>query len=165
MAQAADALVEANKAGIVHRDVKPSNLMVDERDHAKLGDSASHARRDDAALTQTGLVTGSPAYLAPEVASGSPATAASDVWSLGATLFHALAGRAPYDMGQNVLGGLYRIVTTTRPAARRPPARRGDGRDDAEKPCAAVVGGTRCATSAARRSRRHRVAGIVRGPS
>ena len=110
VAQAADALVEANKAGIVHRDVKPSNLMIDDHDHAKLGDFGIARSADDAALTRTGLVTGSPAYLAPEVASGSPATAASDVWSLGATLFHALTGRAPYDMGHNVLGGLYRIV-------------------------------------------------------
>ena len=110
IAQAADALVEAAKAGIVHRDVKPSNIMVDDNDHAKLGDFGIARSANDAALTRTGLVTGSPAYIAPEVASGSNATAASDVWSLGATLYHALVGRAPYDMGQNVLGGLYRIV-------------------------------------------------------
>ena len=58
----------------------------------------------------TGQVTGSPAYLAPEVASGSPAMAASDVWSLGASLYHAVVGRAPYDVGGNVMGGMYRIV-------------------------------------------------------
>jgi serine/threonine protein kinase len=110
LAQAADGLVEATRAGIVHRDVKPSNIMVDDHDHAKLGDFGIARSANDAALTRTGLVTGSPAYLAPEVASGSVATTASDVWSLGATLFHAVAGRAPYDMGQNVLGGLYRIV-------------------------------------------------------
>ena len=110
LAQAADGLVEATRAGIVHRDVKPSNLMVDDHDHAKLGDFGIARSASDAALTRTGLVTGSPAYLAPEVASGSVATTASDVWSLGATLFHAVVGRAPYDMGQNVLGGLYRIV-------------------------------------------------------
>ena len=110
MAQAADALVEANRVGIVHRDVKPSNIMVDGDDHAKLGDFGIARAASDAALTQTGLVTGSPAYLAPEVASGEAATAASDVWSLGATLFHAVVGRAPYDMGANVIGGLYKIV-------------------------------------------------------
>ena len=110
VAQAADALAQANKAGIVHRDVKPSNLLVDEENHAKLGDFGIARASNDAALTQTGLVTGSPAYIAPEVASGEPATAASDVWSLGGTLYFAVTGRAPYDMGQNVLGGMYKIV-------------------------------------------------------
>ncbi len=55
-------------------------------------------------------MTGSPAYLAPEVASGSTATPASDVWSLGATLFHAVSGRPPYDVGDNLIGALYKIV-------------------------------------------------------
>ena len=55
-------------------------------------------------------MTGSPAYLAPEVAAGQRGDEAVDVWSLGATLFHVLAGRPPYDIGDNVLGGLYRIV-------------------------------------------------------
>ena len=110
VAHVADGLVEANRAGIVHRDVKPSNIMVDDADHVKLGDFGIARSADDAALTRTGLVTGAPAYLAPEVASGEPATAASDVWSLGATLYHAVVGRAPYTMGQNVLGGLYKIV-------------------------------------------------------
>jgi serine/threonine protein kinase len=110
LAQAADALVQAGRAGIVHRDVKPSNIMISADDHAKLGDFGIARAASDTALTQTGMVTGSPAYLAPEVASGDPATEASDVWSLGATLFHAVAGKAPYDVGQNVLGGLYRIV-------------------------------------------------------
>jgi eukaryotic-like serine/threonine-protein kinase len=110
IAQAADALVQANNAGIVHRDVKPSNIMVGPEDHAKLGDFGIARAASDAALTQTGLVTGSPAYLAPEVASGAPASAASDVWSLGGTLFHALVGRPPYDVGENVLGGLYKVV-------------------------------------------------------
>jgi serine/threonine protein kinase len=110
LAQAADALVQAGRAGIVHRDVKPSNIIIGPGDHAKLGDFGIARAASDTALTQTGIVTGSPAYLAPEVASGDAATEASDVWSLGATLFHAVAGRAPYDVGQNVLGGLYRIV-------------------------------------------------------
>jgi serine/threonine protein kinase len=110
VAQAADALVQAGKAGIVHRDVKPGNIMVNDESHAKLGDFGIARTGTDTALTQTGLVTGSPAYLAPEVASGSPATPASDVWSLGATLFYAVTGRPPYDVGDNIMGGLYRIV-------------------------------------------------------
>src|SRR5690606_18520933 len=69
----------------------------------------------DAALTQTGLVTGSPAYLAPEVASGQLASEASDVWSLGATVCHALTGKPPYEVGDNVMGALYRIVNDEPP--------------------------------------------------
>ena len=76
----------------------------------KLSDFGIARAEADASLTQTGLVTGSPAYLAPEVASGQMATTASDVWSLGATLFHALAGRPPYEVGDNLMGALYRIV-------------------------------------------------------
>jgi eukaryotic-like serine/threonine-protein kinase len=110
LAQAADGLVQAHRAGIVHRDVKPSNILVGDDDHSKLGDFGIARSASDSALTVTGEVTGSPAYLAPEVASGSPASAASDVWSLGATLHHAVVGRAPYDVGNNIMGGLYRIV-------------------------------------------------------
>jgi serine/threonine protein kinase len=69
----------------------------------------------DASLTQTGLVTGSPAYLAPEVAAGSKATNASDTWSLGATLFHALAGHPPYEVTENPLGTLYKIINEDPP--------------------------------------------------
>ena len=110
LVQAADALAAAHAAGIVHRDVKPSNILVTRHGQVKLSDFGIARAEADASLTQTGLVTGSPAYLAPEVAAGGPATDASDVWSLGATLYHALAGRPPYDVGQNLMGALYRIV-------------------------------------------------------
>jgi serine/threonine protein kinase len=108
--QAADALAAAHAAGIVHRDVKPSNMLVTPEGEVKLSDFGIARAEADASLTQTGLVTGSPAYLAPEVASGATAHEASDVWSLGATLYHALAGETPYDVSENLMGGLYRIV-------------------------------------------------------
>ena len=110
LVQAADALAAAHAAGIVHRDVKPSNILVTRHGQVKLSDFGIARAEADASLTQTGLVTGSPAYLAPEVAAGGPATDASDVWSLGATLYHALAGGPPYDVGDNLMGALYRIV-------------------------------------------------------
>jgi hypothetical protein len=113
--QAADALVAAHEAGIVHRDVKPSNILVDRRRRVQLTDFGIARVTADASLTQTGLVTGSPAYLAPEVAAGERGDEAVDVWSLGATIFHVLAGRPPYDIGDQVLGGLYKIVNDPPP--------------------------------------------------
>ena len=113
--QAAQALAAAHAAGIVHRDVKPANILVTAADQVKLTDFGIARAVADASLTQTGLVTGSPSYLAPEVASGSKATDASDTWSLGATLFHALAGRPPYEVTDNPLGTLYKIINEDPP--------------------------------------------------
>ena len=153
--QAADALAAAHAAGIVHRDVKPSNMLVTAEGQVKLSDFGIARAQADPSLTQTGLVTGSPAYLAPEVAAGHSATDASDVWSLGASLFHALAGHPPYDVGDNLLGALYRIVHEEPPriddagwlgAAARPHHDARAGRSLVDGPGAGLPG---CRTAAA----------------
>jgi serine/threonine protein kinase len=119
MTQAADALAAAHRAGIVHRDVKPSNMLVTRDGLLKLGDFGIARAKSDVTLTQAGLVTGSPSYLAPEVAAGQGASTASDVWSLGATLYHLVEGAPPYDASENLMGTLYRIVHEEPPRSKR----------------------------------------------
>ncbi|WP_182481599.1 serine/threonine-protein kinase [Nocardioides immobilis] len=116
--QAAEALAAAHQMKIVHRDVKPSNILIGRDGRVLLSDFGIARGIADASLTQTGLVTGSPAYLAPEVATGASATPASDVWSFGTTIYHALAGRPPYEVtgdGAAVLAVLYRIANDPPP--------------------------------------------------
>ena len=112
--QVADALAAAHAAGIVHRDVKPSNVLLTPEGTVKLSDFGIARGDGDDALTRTGHVTGSPAYLPPEVARGERGGPAGDLWSLGATLFHAATGRAPYASpdgeASNPVGTLFRIV-------------------------------------------------------
>ncbi|MEY9927223.1 hypothetical protein ABH926_001848 [Catenulispora sp. GP43] len=95
--QVLSALEAAHEAGIVHRDVKPSNIMVAATGRAKLTDFGIAQAADDPTLTKTGAVIGSPAYLAPERLSGHEASPASDLWSLGAVLYFAIEGKAAFE--------------------------------------------------------------------
>ena len=96
MAQAADALGAAHARGIVHRDVKPANLIVTPDRRVKVTDFGIARAAEGMALTETGQVLGTPAYISPEQASGDTASAASDVYSLAVVAFECLAGRKPF---------------------------------------------------------------------
>ncbi|HEX2299923.1 MAG TPA: protein kinase [Pseudonocardiaceae bacterium] len=102
-AAVAAALQAAHAAGITHRDVKPGNVLVAHDGRIKLTDFGIARNPADQTMTTTGLMLGSPAYIAPEVASGGQVTPAADLWGLGATLFAAVEGRPPYDAGDPVM--------------------------------------------------------------
>lgn len=105
--QVAAALIAAHQAGIVHRDVKPGNVLLDEHGTVKITDFGISRATGDVTLTETGLICGTAAYLAPEVARGADPTPSADVFALGATLFHALEGEPPYGASANPLAVLY----------------------------------------------------------
>ncbi|MFF0742301.1 protein kinase [Streptomyces sp. NPDC004111] len=93
----ASALGAVHEAGVVHRDVKPANVQLEPKGRVVLMDFGIAAIVDlDTALTQTGVLVGTVGYMAPERLRNEPQHPASDLWSLGATLFHAITGRAPF---------------------------------------------------------------------
>lgn len=110
-AQAAAALAAAHAAGIVHRDVKPGNILLDDTGTVKITDFGISRALDDKTVTQTGMLAGTPAYLAPEIARGQPPDRASDVFSLGATLYHAVEGKPPFGNNGNPLALLHAVAS------------------------------------------------------
>ncbi|MBF6354084.1 serine/threonine protein kinase [Nocardia higoensis] len=109
-AQAASALAAAHDAGIMHRDVKPANLLVADDGTVKLTDFGISRAVGDVTVTATGLLAGTPAYLAPEVARGEDPLPSSDVFALGATLYTAVEGSPPFGEGDNPLAILHAVA-------------------------------------------------------
>ena len=151
--QIAGALRAAHAIGILHRDVKPANVLVTADDRAVLTDFGIAQLAGDATLTGTGLIMGSPAYMSPERVTGDPAVPASDLWALGATLYAATEGRAPHHRS-DAMAVLAAVMTQDVPPPRnagplapvltglleRDPVRRLSG-DRAEEALKAVASG------------------------
>ncbi|WP_187437756.1 serine/threonine-protein kinase [Actinomadura decatromicini] len=151
--QVAGALRAAHAIGVLHRDVKPANVLVGDDDRAVLTDFGIAQMAGDATLTATGMMMGSPAYMSPERINGDPAIPASDLWALGATLYAATEGRAPHHRS-DAMAVLAAIMTQDVPPARnagplapvlaglleRDPVRRMSGAE-AEDALAAIANG------------------------
>jgi len=114
-------LEAAHRAGIVHRDVKPSNVLVREDSTTKLTDFGTASLTGDPELTATGVVVGSPAFMAPEQIKGLQVGPATDLWALGATLYFAVEGQPPFRSTKGHLDVVNAIVNDPP----RPPRRLG----------------------------------------
>lgn len=141
--QVAEALAAAHQLDIVHRDIKPGNILITGDGRAKLADFGIARSGTDASLTGTGTMMGTIAYMAPEIADGDPATKASDVWSLGVTLYNAVEGVTPFE-GTSAVQILTKLIRDPI----RPPLNAGPlvdvlhqalDRDPAKRPTAAAM--------------------------
>ncbi len=142
----AEALAAAHATGMVHRDVKPANVLVGDSGVVKLADFGISVVIGDTRLTQTGVLVGTLSYLAPEVANGSDATPASDVFSLGATLYAAVEGRPPHAVDGEGEVNPFRVLRAAAEGNYAPPRNAGPltdvlsammRRDPAQRPTAA----------------------------
>jgi serine/threonine protein kinase len=117
-AQVGSALAAAHKMRIVHRDVKPGNILIAEDGSALISDFGISHALGDTTITATGMIHGTPAYLAPEVARGLPTSFASDVFSLGSTLYAMLEGTPPFGTENNAIALLHKVARGGYPAPR-----------------------------------------------
>jgi serine/threonine-protein kinase len=122
LGQTASGLAEAHRAGMVHRDVKPGNILVTPAGDVKITDFGIAWSARSVALTQTGQVLGTPQYLSPEQAEGRLATPASDVYALGLIGYECLAGHAAFDGDNAVTIALKQVREEPRPLPEAVPA-------------------------------------------
>ena len=115
--QLLSALSVAHAAGVMHRDVKPSNVLLGSDDRAVLTDFGIATFADDPKLTQTGMVMGSPGFTAPERIRGEDASPASDLWSLGATIYAAVEGHGPFEKRGGAITTMSAIINEDAPEA------------------------------------------------
>jgi len=161
--QLADGLAAAHTAGVIHRDFKSGNVMLVKPQGSETGDAkfravitdfglARHAEPGefDASLTDSGVVVGTPAYMAPEQFEGKEASSASDIYSFGVVLYDMVTGRTPFD------GALLGVAASALEEELGPlaAAETADGAGVSShgvlRPCAAWAGGSRCAGWASR---------------
>ncbi|SEP90463.1 Serine/threonine protein kinase [Lentzea xinjiangensis] len=107
----ASALAAAHSAGLVHRDIKPGNVLIGHDGTVKITDFGISKASGDGTMTDTGMISGTPAYLAPEVARGEHPDEASDVFSLGATIYAAIEGESVFGPSDNSFGLIYRAAS------------------------------------------------------
>lgn len=106
-----DALQHAHEVGVVHRDIKPANILLDQRGRARLVDLGLAVGHNDPSITKTGSTLGTPHYVSPEQARDpSDADIRSDLWSVGATMYHAVCGRPPFSF-EGEEGGVAEILS------------------------------------------------------
>lgn len=113
-AQVAEGLAYAHQHGVVHRDVKPANIMLSVTGRAKITDFGIARMRSAEVKTQTGIVLGSPRYMSPEQVAGKRAEPRSDIFSLGVILYEMLTGRPPFT-GEDVTSVMFQIMNLVPP--------------------------------------------------
>ena len=117
-AEVGSALAAAHTMRIVHRDVKPGNILITGDGSAMISDFGISHALGDTTITATGMIHGTPAYLSPEVARGQPASFASDVFSLGSTMYTMLEGAPPFGVDNNAIALLHKVARGNYPAPR-----------------------------------------------